>query len=74
MYNGGHSKFYVWNESENHLSEFLSCENVYFLDLKNLSSRGFRKWLSQNDASFKYNWSWVKKIKARKFARKKSTR
>ena len=30
MYNGGHSKFYVWNESENHLSELNgSCENVY---------------------------------------------
>ena len=54
MYKGGHSKFYIWNESGNHLSEFLSYENVYFLDLKNLSSSGFSNWLSRNDASFNY--------------------
>ena len=53
MYNGGHSIFYHWNDNENHLSEFLSLENVYFVDLKNLSSDGFSKWLTDNDVTFK---------------------
>ena len=42
---------------------------IYF-NLKNLSSRGFRKWLSQNDESFKYTTFEKSNVKIKNFRKK----
>jgi hypothetical protein len=50
--NGTHSKFYIWTQEQEHISDLLNLENVYFVDLKNLSGEAFHKWLCEIDDTF----------------------
>ena len=53
MCDGGHSKFYTWTAGGHTLSELIGLENVYFVELKDLSSIGFKDWLIKHDVEFK---------------------
>ena len=53
MYLTGHSKFYTWTAGQHTLSELIGLENVYFVELKDLSSIGFKDWLCKHDVEFK---------------------
>lgn len=52
MCNGTHSKFYTWTSEQEYISDLMKLENVYFVDLKNLSGEAFHKWLCEIDDTF----------------------
>tara|TARA_B100000073_G_C23693227_1_gene557302 strand:- start:374 stop:1204 length:831 start_codon:yes stop_codon:yes gene_type:complete len=52
MYLTGHSKFFTWTSGQQTLSELMGLNNVYFIELKDLGSVGFKKWLCSNDVEF----------------------
>ena len=52
MYLTGHSKFFTWTAGQHTLSHLIGLENVYFVELKDLSSVGFKDWLCKRDTEF----------------------
>tara|TARA_B100001113_G_C21086624_1_gene612411 strand:- start:438 stop:1268 length:831 start_codon:yes stop_codon:yes gene_type:complete len=52
MYLTGHSKFFTWTQGQQTLSELMGLDNVYFVELKDLSSIEFKKWLCSQDVQF----------------------
>tara|TARA_B100000029_G_scaffold516221_1_gene627758 strand:- start:4873 stop:5676 length:804 start_codon:yes stop_codon:yes gene_type:complete len=64
MLNDLHTKFWEWNTpSEEHptdisLLEFSKFENIYFLELKDLSNPKFLKWLQERDSE----WECIEEI------------
>ncbi len=65
MWNDLHTKFWEWNAPQHNteplgisLLEFSKFENIYFLELKDLSNPKFLKWLQERDSE----WECIEEI------------
>ena len=58
----GHMTYWIWNQTQDDsdkLKDISELENVYFLELKDLSNPKFLEWLQENDERWKEYKGWA---------------